>query len=484
MDFIWYEFQRIKYFITNNSKAELNAPHDLLICDKQSQIKDLPSKAGLGLPYCIWMTETQFAVLSSVYILAGFIGAITAGPGSSSYGRLLAMRISSIFFIIGSLLEMIATSVLIMSTGRFLVGIGAGVSTVVTPLYISEISPPKAKGLFGTMTQVMICLGILTSESLGYVFDREGQWRIILGFGAGIGFIDAIGLTFIPESPIWLASNMNYKHAVKILRRIRGADNLLDEIAGWNVRKDTLTEEDPLLSPQTAKTSRPKKSNEPGLRDPRSKSLSQIGFLDVLRDPHYRPAIIAVIGIMFAQQLSGINSINMYSVSLLRGLLPISSLLLTILISLMNVITTILCAPLPDWLGRKFCLLMSIIGMGAMSLLLAISLISGIKLLSALAVVLFVGFFATGLGPVPFMMASELVGQEAVGATQSWCLAGNYLSSYIVAQFFPLVNSWLNSILGGVGWVFFVFTAMAVVSWTFVTYFVPETKSKNRSVEI
>jgi MFS family permease len=187
---------------------------------------------------------------------------------------------------------------------------------------------------------------------------------------------------------------------------------------------------------------------------------------------------------MFAQQLCGVNSIIMYSVSLLADLLPVSSSLLTILVSVVNLFTTIACAPLPDRLGRKTCLLASIIGQGTSALILAISIIFGIKILSAIAVVAFVGFFAVGLGPVPFLISSELVGQEAVGATQSWCLAANYAATFLVAQFFPIVNSALNDLLGGHGWVYFIFAGLAAGSAIFVFWNVPETKGKKDVDEV
>lgn len=82
------------------------------------------------------------------------------------------------------------------------------------------------------------------------------------------------------------------------------------------------------------------------------------------------------------------------------------------------------------------------------------------------------------------MMASELVGQEAVGATQSWALAGNYAATFIVAQFFPIVNTWLNNWLGGRGWVYFGFTALAGLSFLFVAAFVPETRGKRDVDEV
>ena len=460
-----------------NVKSELNAPQDVLTCKSRETATDLASQPDANLPKCIPMTEAEFAFLSSMFVVGGFLGAIFAGPVSTSYGRLLSMRITAVFFVLGSGLETLAGDVPVMSIGRLLAGVGAGASTVIVPLYISEVAPPRERGLFGSMTQVTINVGILFTQTLGYYLSRGSMWRIILGVGAGIGLLQGIGLCFVPESPAWLAAHKNPQRAIQTLQRIRGSDHsIADEIEDWPDSK-SLDEEERLL-----------RDSEPGLARREStissKSIAHIGFFGVIRDPLYRPAIIAVIGIMFAQQFCGVNSIMMYSVSLLEGLLPVKSSLLTILISLVNLVTTIACAPLADKIGRKACLLLSIAGMGSMSLCLALSLRWEIKVLSAVSVIAFVGFFATGLGPVPFMIASELVGQEAVGATQSWCLAANYVATFIVAQFFPIINTKLNTELGGTGWVYFIFAALALLSFLFVSWRVPETKGKKDVDEV
>lgn len=424
------------------------------------------------------MNEAQFAALSSMFVLGGFGGAIVAGPVSTAYGRLRAMQTTSLFFVLGASLETLAGSVPVMAVGRFLAGIGAGASTVVVPLYISEVAPPQEKGLFGSMTQVTINTGILITQTLGYFLSKGKLWRIILAVGAGIGVLQGLGLLFVSESPAWLAAHKDPQRAKQILQRIRGRDNPIDEeIKEWDIKPEAEGEgllQDPEISNRRGSTTS---------RIPKD-SIVHVGFFQVVRDPLYQPAIIAVIGIMFAQQLCGINSIMMYSVSLLSGVLPITSSLLTIMISVINLITTIACAPLADKIGRKTCLLLSITGMGTMSLCLALSLRWEIKFLSALSVLLFVAFFATGLGPVPFMMASELVGQEAVGATQSWCLAANYVATFLVAQFFPILNTLLNKKLGGKGWVYFIFAALAALSFVFVYFRVPETKGKKNADEV
>ena len=204
-----------------------------------------------------------------------------------------------------------------------------------------------------------------------------------------------------------------------------------------------------------------------------------LGFFEVIIHPDHNKAVIAVMMVMLGQQLCGINSIVMYGVGLLSDLLESSSATLNVFVSLLNLVVTFVCAPVPDLLGRKTCILTSIAGMGTSSVLLAIGIRGALKPLSATAVLLFVASFGFGLGPVPFILSSELVGPDAVGATQSWALAANWIATFLVAQFFPLINDSL-----GKGVVYFVFAGMAVFFFGFVAWWVPETKGKKNADEV
>ncbi|KAK3365483.1 general substrate transporter [Lasiosphaeria ovina] len=474
--------------------AELNAPEDVITCRKTSisavkrAISFFKSDPPVAAPTdCIPMGRPAFAAISAIFTVGGLLGALAAGPFTSSRGRRRSMQATAVFYLVGSIVETIAASVPLMILGRFLTGVGAGASTVIVPLYISEVAPPAQRGFFGAFTQISINVGILFTQSLGYFLSHDGAWRWILGSGVIIAIIQAAGLLVVPESPAWTASvRGDMVRARRVLQRIRGKHaNIDNEVDAWGEGDGKLTNEEEsllagesstsletsatLLSPQVS-ASRPDKTT--------------LGFVQVVRDPLYRPAIIAVVGIMFAQQLCGINSMIMYSVSLLRDLLPTSSALLTIIISVINLGTTIAASPLPDKLGRKTCLLVSIIGQGTSSLALALSIVFELKIMSAIAVLLFVAFFAVGLGPVPFIMASELVGPEAVGATQSWALGASYIATFLVAYLFPIVNEALNSALGGAGWVYFIFAGFAVLWAGFVTRNVPETKGKRDADEV
>lgn len=203
-------------------------------------------------------------------------------------------------------------------------------------------------------------------------------------------------------------------------------------------------------------------------------------YVEFARLPN-SPVTSAVISVASSDhsRLTGVNSIIMYGVSLLSTLLSSSSALLNLVVSLVNIAVTTAASPLPDRIGRKPCLLLSIGGMGLSSLLLGIAIRTHMPALSAVSVLAFIAAFGLGLGPVPFILASELVGPEAVGATQSWALAANWVSTFVVAQFFPIANERL-----GKGIVYFVFAGLAVFFGLFVAWWVPETKGERSVAEV
>ncbi|KAL2008254.1 hypothetical protein VTN00DRAFT_8236 [Thermoascus crustaceus] len=447
--------------------AELNAPQAVITCQKKSitdKLRPLTQR-----PTCIPMNPSQFGLVSSIYTLGGLLGALLAGPISTKYGRLFALRTTTIFFILGSVAETLATGISILSLGRLLSGVGAGASIVVGPIYISEIAPPTAKGFFGAFTQVMTNVGILLTQTLGYFLSKGSMWRIILAVAGIIGGVELLGLSLVPESPIWLAEHQHLGHARQVLQRIRGKNaDIEGEVKAWKVSAapgNENAEEESLLTPSSGNMA-PKKP--------------PVTILSAVTNPAYRQAIIAVVGVMVAQQFTGINSIVMYSVALLQSILPTTAALLAVGISALNLVITLACSPLPDKIGRKTCLLLSITGMGLSSVLLALGISLGLKALSAVAALLFVACFAVGLGPVPFILASELVGPEAVGATQSWALAANWIATFVVAQFFPI----LNNALGGKGKIYWLFAVLSVVLGAFIYWRVPETKGKANADEV
>ncbi|KAI9664391.1 MAG: hypothetical protein M1831_002324 [Alyxoria varia] len=463
--------------------AELNAPQDILTCTSPDSSH---SHSFLNLPSCIPMSNTLFGVISSAFTVGGLIGALPTGSFTSRHGRLPALRLTTIFFTLGPITEALAPNIPVMAIGRLISGIGAGASLVVGPIYISEISQPERRGLFGAFTQVMVNFGIFVAQVLGLFLSRGGLWRVILGVGGVIGAAQFVGLMFAVESPKWMVENGKASAGVaKTLQRIRGDGYDVDEeIKSWDIHDDdtnddTHSEERALLSRNDSDDTSPTGSLNDAhdtLAKPFNSSTSpepsnrtSISFLTALTTHPYNRATLSVTTVMLAQQLCGINSIIMYGVSLLSTLLSTSAALLLVFVALLNILVTMACAPLVDRLGRKTCLLASITGMGVSSLILAVAIIKHIPALSAIAVISFVSAFGLGLGPVPFILPSEMARPEAVGATQSWALAANWVSTFVVSLGFPVLNGAL-----GRGKVYFVFAALAGFFACAVGWGVPE----------
>jgi sugar porter (SP) family MFS transporter len=448
--------------------SELNTPMDVITCKKKS----IYSTTRVSLPQCIGMTELEKGLVTSMFTLGGLMGALAAGPYAAVKGRKPAMHICTVFFIVGPVFEALAQDIGVMAVGRTISGIGAGAAIVCVPIYIAEIAPSAHKGFFGVFTQLMCNVGILIAQLLGYFLSYGQYWRIVLGAGGVIGLIQAAGLFLAVESPRWLSEEGRSEETRQNLRRIRGEGYDIDkELHGWaaNGASGADDEAQTLLN-QPEERTRGLTGAQNGKR--------KLGMIQVLRDTDTRGAVIAVVMIMIAQQFTGINSIIMYGVPLLAGLLEANAALVILVVSAVNIIVTAAAAPLVERLGRKTCLLNSMTGMGISSVLLAIGIINKVRILSAVSVILFVGSFGFGLGPVPFMLASELVGPDAVGATQSWALSANWISTFVVAQFFPVANNALG------GYVYYLFAALALFFGLFTAWCVPETKGKQGPDEV
>ncbi|PSK36041.1 hypothetical protein B9Z65_5856 [Elsinoe australis] len=469
-------------FLFGYHLSELNAPIAVITCRKRAS-----TQVAASLPQCIPMTSAEVGLVSSIFTLGGLCGALGAGPLSANYGRYKTMLGTTLFHILGPVLEALTINIPILTVGRFISGIGAGAALVVVPIYISELAPPKEKGFFGALTQIMTNVGILTTQVLGLFLSKGQYWRIILAVGGMFGAGQLAGLLLGgQESPKWLADHGKPVPAKRILRKLRGhAANIEAEVKGWGVSSSETQddEEETLLNNENA---HPATDNIPeheraDENESTSKAVARevLGPFQVLRHPDSRRAVLVIMVVMLSQQLTGINSVVMYGVDVLADLLAANSAILNVAVAALNVVVTTGSAPLVDKLGRKTCLLLSVATMAISSMLLGIAILKHIPILSAVAVVLFVSGFAFGLGPIPFILSSELVNAEAVGSTQSWALAANWISTFVVAQFFPIVNE----ALGG-GKTYFIFTTVALLSGIFIAAFLPESKDKSTADEV
>lgn len=309
----------------------------------------------------------------------------------------------------------LSSNVTHLQAGRFIAGLGAGSAIVVVPLYLNEISPPDLRGMLGFMNQFSINIGILLAQFLGLAYSNFEQWRYILFGGAVIASLEAVLLYFIPESPKWLVSAGRAEEGRRALQHLRYSVDVENEFSVYS------NEEDQGLL------------GNPG-NVVEARTLKQVSILKFCTDKTYRPKLLAVSGVMAFQQLCGVNSIIFYGVSVLATLFPQLAPMLNCVISILNCVVTAYSSTIVDKYGRKVLLILSISGMTVTSALLGFGIIHTLPMLSAISAMLFVVSFAMGLGPIPFMVISELVPEVSVGAAQSVGTTINWLATFLVVS--------------------------------------------------
>lgn len=391
-----------------------------------------------------------------MFALGGLVAAAVSGNLAGRLGRKKSALLTCIPYILGPLLMGSAKTSFHLKAGRFLAGLGAGSSVVVVPLYINEISPHHLRGRFGFMSQLAINFGILLAQFLGYLLSDYEHWRYILYFGGCVGLFNIVLLIFTPESPKWLVSKGRITHARRVLEYLRGTQSVDDEFEEMlNPNKDT--EDEPLIE---------------------DLPHAQVSIKSFISSVKYRRQFIAVAGVMAYQQISGVNSIVFYGVEVLSTLLPAIAPALNCIISTINCFVTIGSAGVVDHHGRKVLLLVSTAGMALTALTLGFGITHSLSVLSALAATFFVLSFAIGLGPVPYMLVSELVPHNAANAAQSVGSAINWISQFLVGFLFPMVQHRLG------GATYYLFAAIGASGLVFTHFFVPETRGKRTILEI
>jgi MFS transporter, SP family, galactose:H+ symporter len=354
-------------------------------------------------------------------------------------------------FVVGALLSAGATGVAMLLVGRLLIGVAIGVASMLTPLYLAEISPAASRGAVTSLNQLCITLGILVSYLTGYAFaDAAEGWRWMLGLGAVPGTILAIGMLVLPESPRWLAGHNRLPQAEAVLRRLRASpDEAANEL--MTLRMD-LRREDGRLVPWSA-----------------------------LSAPRLRPALIVGIGLAMFQQITGINTVIYFAPQIFQaaGLSSASvSILATAGVGAVNVALTIVSMWLIDRAGRRVLLLCSLGGMAATLLMLAGGFALGtsgaLAWITVLSVAAYVAFFAVGLGPVFWLLIAEIFPLALRGRAMSLATISNWgFNLLVTVTFLSLID-----LCGRTG-TFLLYAGLTLAALFFTGALVPETKGRS-----
>lgn len=398
-------------------------------------------------------TLTPFleGVVTSSMLIGAMIGAATGGQLSDRFGRRRVTFAGAGVFFIGSFGMALSPTLGWLVVWRMIEGIAVGVASVVGPLLIAETAPPDIRGALGFLQQLMITLGILLAYITNYLFAPEFLgiigWRWMLWFGAVPAAVLAAGTYFLPETPRWLIEKDRIEEARSVLSRIRAKADVDDEL-------DEIHE---------------------------ISEIQSEGSLSDLLEPWVRPALSVGIGLAIIQQFAGINTILYYAPTILTniGFGNIASLVGTLGIGVVNVLLTAVAILLVDRVGRRPLLLVGTGGMAVMLGVLGLGFflpgLSGvIGYMTLGSMFLYVGFFAISLGPVFWLMISEIYPLHIRGTAEGTASVVNWGANFIVAlTFLPLVNRI------GEGYSFWILGGFCVLSFAFIYLRVPETMDRS-----
>lgn len=408
------------------------------------------SGALLFIRQVMALSPTLQGIVVAIALAGAAVGAAVAGAISDRAGRRPVILGAGLLFIAGAVISAAAQEVTLLLLGRLLVGLAIGVASMLTPLYLAEISPARDRGAIVSLNQLCITGGILVSYLVGFALASASDgWRWMLAFGAIPGIILSAGMLVLPESPRWLAGHGRMEDAERVLHRLRGNTNVSDELG--SLRTDLMREK------------------------------GQSAALSALFAPRLRRPLVIGVGLAMFQQITGINTVIYFAPTIFQSAgmsSAATSILATAGVGAVNVIMTIVSIRLIDRLGRRQLLYWSLGGMAVTLFVLSAAFHAGasgqLAWIAVLSVAAFVGFFAIGLGPVFWLLIAEIFPLAQRGRAMSLATVANWGFNLVVsATFLNLVGAF-----GSAG-AFLVYAILSLAALAFVTLLVPETKGRS-----
>jgi SP family arabinose:H+ symporter-like MFS transporter len=392
------------------------------------------------------LSNLQTEIAASSLLLGCLLGAAGASVIGDRYGRKKSLIFSAVLFAVSSLGAAAASTVAIFSMARLMGGLAIGLASVLTPVYIAEISPSKNRGTLVSLNQLAIVIGILAAYLVNWQLSRTGEnsWRWMLAVAALPSSAFFLGLLCIPESPRWLISRGRHSEGERILARIFGA-----------------------------------KVAEEQVRAVEKAAASEEGSWKEVFSPAIRKRLGVGIALALFSQITGINTVLYYGSIIISDHFPGQStgmaLAANVIIGTVNLVFTIVAMIFLDRWGRRALLMTASGGMGVALSLLIIGLNihnapAGLMLASIL---LYVAFFALGMGPGPWLIISEIFPTKVRGRAASIATSTLWSGTLVVTfTFLTLVN--VLSLWG----TFAIYGALSFVCFLYVWKFVPETRGR------
>ncbi len=385
-------------------------------------------------------------VVSSV-LLGSLIGAVVGGLLADRLGRRRLLIVTAIVFAFGAIGASLAPGTASLLAARVVAGAAIGVASFVAPLYISEIAPVAIRGKLVSINQVALTSGIVISYGIDYAFAGSQAWRPMFALAVVPALAFAAGLLFIPESPRWLVGRGHVDQARAVLNMIRDPQQVEGE-----------------------------------LTEIRASATQQQGHWSELLNPLLRPAMIVGIGLAIAQQITGINTVIYYAPTILNfaGLSSASvAILASVGVGVVNVVLTLVAMQLIDRVGRRPLLLVSLAGMALSLFVLGLAfalpqLAGSLGWIAVAGLMTYVASFAVGLGPVFWLMLSEIYPLRIRGRAMSVGTVANWSANLIVAVSFLTLTQVL-----GTAPTFWLYGVVSIGAWVFAFFLVPETKGRS-----
>ncbi|REA57122.1 MFS transporter [Dyadobacter luteus] len=382
--------------------------------------------------------------LTGSLALGCIVGCIFAGKLSDQYGRRPGLIVAAAIFAVSSIGMALAGNLLVFVAMRFAAGIGVGMASMLSPMYIAEVSPAEMRGRNVSINQLTIVFGILITNLVNYFLADTGPeaWRWMFGLGAVPAVLFLFGVIWLPESPRWLMMNGQADRALKILAKI-GNEHFVS-----TTRK--------ALESNTVSTAR-------------------ASFSDVFQKS-VRPALVVGITLAVFQQLCGINVVFNYTSTIFEsiGADLDRQLMETVMIGIVNLVFTLVAMWQVDKLGRRPLMLIGSLGLSITYIALAFVLQNGAApIIVSLLVLSAIAMYATSLAPVTWVLITEIFPNQIRGVATSIATVSLWLAYFVLVFTFPV----LAKVLGTYG-PFYLYAAICFAGFLFVKTKVTETKGQ------
>jgi sugar porter (SP) family MFS transporter len=419
------------------------------------------------------LDNSWIEIITTAGLVGAVVGAMFCGRLTDILGRKKVILGSAIIFMIGALWSGFAPTAGNLLVARLFLGLAIGISSFSVPLYIAEISPTKIRGTLVSMFQLLITIGIMVSYFSDLAFAKpegaigyEECWRPMFYVGVIPALIMFVGMIFLPETPRWLLSKGYEEKSRSVLKKVEESqlvEGIIDKM-----------KEEMLAS---------------------TKTISK--WSDIFK-PWLKPALFIAVGIMFVQQFTGINTIIYYSpkIFLMAGFEGAqAAIMASVSVGVFNVLFTILSLFIIDKLGRRKLYFTGLSGMVFSLIALGVcfafqtTLGPSIKWLSISFVLIYIAFFAISLGPLGWLIISEVFPLKVRGIGASIGSLSNWLFNGVVAfTFFKIVKAFTVSgseivlngdNLGNPAGAFLLYAIIGIIGLIWGYFYIPETKGKS-----